>query len=105
MLGEWAGSAGTVAHRFRSAGQRRVTPVVSRCRCSMSPAAALCVLSGLPAAGKSRLARELRGRARARGWRTLLVTYDDLIPARDWRQVRLSSHYHKHIKQSIYSVL
>ncbi|XP_052426695.1 L-seryl-tRNA(Sec) kinase isoform X2 [Carassius gibelio] len=52
----------------------------------MCPAAALCVLSGLPAAGKSRLARELRERAQARGWRTLLVTYDDLIPAGDWRQ-------------------
>ncbi len=93
MLGEWAGSARTAVHSFRSAGQRRVTPVV--CRCRMGYAAALCVLSGLPAAGKSRLARELRGRAQARGWMTLLVTYDDLIPARDWQQVRFASHYHK----------
>ncbi|XP_042611263.1 L-seryl-tRNA(Sec) kinase isoform X4 [Cyprinus carpio] len=53
----------------------------------MSPGAAcLCVLCGLPAAGKSRLARELRGRAQTRGWRTLLVTYDELIPARDWQE-------------------
>ncbi|XP_057215018.1 L-seryl-tRNA(Sec) kinase isoform X2 [Triplophysa rosa] len=46
----------------------------------------LCVLCGLPAAGKSRLADVLRGRARSRGWETLLVTYDELIPARDWRE-------------------
>ncbi|XP_043087064.1 L-seryl-tRNA(Sec) kinase isoform X2 [Puntigrus tetrazona] len=58
----------------------------------MNDAAALCVLSGLPAAGKSRLARELRGRAWARGWRTLLVTYDELIPARDWRQSEWKQH-------------
>ncbi|KAA0724807.1 L-seryl-tRNA(Sec) kinase [Triplophysa tibetana] len=44
----------------------------------------LCVLCGLPAAGKSRLAEVLRVRARSRGWETLLVTYDELIPARDW---------------------
>ncbi|XP_056626679.1 L-seryl-tRNA(Sec) kinase isoform X2 [Triplophysa dalaica] len=46
----------------------------------------LCVLCGLPAAGKSRLAEVLRGQARSRGWETLLVTYDELIPARDWRE-------------------
>lgn len=45
-----------------------------------------CVLCGLPAAGKSSLAEVLRGRARSRGWDTLLVTYDELIPARDWRE-------------------
>ncbi|XP_050980024.1 L-seryl-tRNA(Sec) kinase isoform X2 [Labeo rohita] len=59
----------------------------------MSPAAAcLCVLCGLPAAGKSRLAGELRGRAQARGWRTLLVTYDELIPARDWQESEWKQH-------------
>ncbi|XP_026077974.1 L-seryl-tRNA(Sec) kinase-like isoform X2 [Carassius auratus] len=59
----------------------------------MSPAAAcLCVLCGLPAAGKTRLARELRGRAQTRGWRTLLVTYDELIPARDWQESEWKWH-------------
>ncbi|KAK2875980.1 hypothetical protein Q8A67_020076 [Cirrhinus molitorella] len=59
----------------------------------MSPAAAcLCVLCGLPAAGKSCLAGELRGRAQTRGWRTLLVTYDELIPARDWQESEWKQH-------------
>ncbi|XP_048025731.1 L-seryl-tRNA(Sec) kinase-like isoform X1 [Megalobrama amblycephala] len=59
----------------------------------MSPApACLCVLCGLPAAGKSRLARELRGHAHALGWRTLLVTYDELIPARDWQETEWKQH-------------
>ncbi|XP_016111107.1 L-seryl-tRNA(Sec) kinase isoform X2 [Sinocyclocheilus grahami] len=58
----------------------------------MSPAAAcLGVLCGLPAAGKSRLARELRG-THTRGWRTLLVTYDELIPARDWQECEWKQH-------------
>ncbi|XP_016323868.1 L-seryl-tRNA(Sec) kinase [Sinocyclocheilus anshuiensis] len=58
----------------------------------MSPAAAcLGVLCGLPAAGKSRLARELRG-TQTRGWRTLLVTYDELIPARDWQECEWKQH-------------
>ncbi|XP_051530265.1 L-seryl-tRNA(Sec) kinase-like [Myxocyprinus asiaticus] len=53
----------------------------------MFPArACLCVLCGLPAAGKSRLAQVLREHAQSRGWKTLLVTYDELIPASDWRE-------------------
>ncbi|KAG8008634.1 L-seryl-tRNA(Sec) kinase [Nibea albiflora] len=40
----------------------------------------LCVLCGLPAAGKSTLARELLSTAARRGWRAGLVPYDDLIP-------------------------
>ncbi|XP_056089758.1 L-seryl-tRNA(Sec) kinase [Rhinichthys klamathensis goyatoka] len=59
----------------------------------MSPArACLCVLCGLPAAGKSRLAHELRSHAHGLGWRTLLVTYDELIPARDWQETEWKQH-------------
>lgn len=45
----------------------------------------LCVLCGLPAAGKSTLARELVGAAAHRGWRAGLVPYDDLIPEEAFR--------------------
>lgn len=41
----------------------------------------LCVLCGLPAAGKSTLARALRRRLPQRpGWACALLTYDELIP-------------------------
>ncbi|XP_056152907.1 L-seryl-tRNA(Sec) kinase [Lampris incognitus] len=43
--------------------------------------ACLCVLCGLPAAGKSTLARNLGGVATERGWRVVAVCYDDLIPS------------------------
>uniref|UniRef100_A0A1A7WRI1 Phosphoseryl-tRNA kinase n=1 Tax=Iconisemion striatum TaxID=60296 RepID=A0A1A7WRI1_9TELE len=42
--------------------------------------ACLCVLCGLPAAGKSTLARRISGTATELGWRAALVQYDDLIP-------------------------
>ncbi|XP_039990418.1 L-seryl-tRNA(Sec) kinase [Xiphias gladius] len=42
--------------------------------------ACLCVLCGLPAAGKSTLARTTLGAAAERGWRATVVPYDDLIP-------------------------
>ncbi|XP_034564436.1 L-seryl-tRNA(Sec) kinase [Notolabrus celidotus] len=42
--------------------------------------ACLCVLCGLPAAGKSTLARGLLGTAARLGWRAAVVQYDDLIP-------------------------
>ncbi|XP_056324936.1 L-seryl-tRNA(Sec) kinase [Danio aesculapii] len=59
----------------------------------MAPArACLCLLFGLPAAGKSRLAEQLRGHAHSRGWRTLTVTYDLLIPERDWRETEWKQH-------------
>ncbi|CAM4712782.1 unnamed protein product [Leuciscus chuanchicus] len=54
--------------------------------------ACLCVLCGLPAAGKSRLAHELRSHAHGLGWMTLLVTYDELIPARDWQETEWKQH-------------
>ncbi|XP_075950031.1 L-seryl-tRNA(Sec) kinase [Anarhichas minor] len=41
--------------------------------------ACLCVLCGLPAAGKSTLAREVLSTAAQRGWRASVVPYDDLI--------------------------
>ncbi|XP_038613600.1 L-seryl-tRNA(Sec) kinase isoform X2 [Tachyglossus aculeatus] len=42
---------------------------------------ALCLLCGLPAAGKSTLARSLRdGLRRGRGWSCVVITYDDVIP-------------------------
>lgn len=44
------------------------------------PPACLCVLCGLPAAGKSTLAREVLSSAAQRGWRAGVVPYDDLIP-------------------------
>uniref|UniRef100_UPI0037E86764 L-seryl-tRNA(Sec) kinase n=1 Tax=Semicossyphus pulcher TaxID=241346 RepID=UPI0037E86764 len=42
--------------------------------------ACLCVLCGLPAAGKSTLAREVLSTAAQHGWRASVVPYDDLIP-------------------------
>ncbi|KAK5851000.1 hypothetical protein PBY51_001828 [Eleginops maclovinus] len=42
--------------------------------------ACLCVLCGLPAAGKSSLARRVLSSAAQRGWRASVVPYDDLIP-------------------------
>ncbi|KAK2820522.1 hypothetical protein Q5P01_023481 [Channa striata] len=43
-------------------------------------AACLCVLCGLPAAGKSSLARTVVSTAARYGWRAAVVPYDDLIP-------------------------
>lgn len=43
-------------------------------------AACLCVLCGLPAAGKSTLAGEVLRTAALAGWRFVVVPYDDLIP-------------------------
>lgn len=43
-------------------------------------AACLCVLCGLPAAGKSTLARTVLSTAAQHGWRVAVVPYDDLIP-------------------------
>lgn len=40
----------------------------------------LCVLCGLPAAGKSSLARQVLSTAARSGWRAAVVPYDDLIP-------------------------
>lgn len=42
--------------------------------------ACLCVLCGLPAAGKSTLAGELLRTATLAGWRYAVIPYDDLIP-------------------------
>uniref|UniRef100_A0A3B5L4G7 Phosphoseryl-tRNA kinase n=1 Tax=Xiphophorus couchianus TaxID=32473 RepID=A0A3B5L4G7_9TELE len=42
--------------------------------------ACLCVLCGLPAAGKSTLTRRIVGTAAERGWRAAVVSYDELIP-------------------------
>ncbi|XP_029383600.1 L-seryl-tRNA(Sec) kinase [Echeneis naucrates] len=44
--------------------------------------ACLCVLCGLPAAGKSTLARTVLRTAAESGWRATVVPYDDLIPDR-----------------------
>lgn len=40
----------------------------------------LVVLCGLPAVGKSSLAREVRGAAAGLGWRSAALSYDELIP-------------------------
>lgn len=50
--------------------------VGAQCR----PPACLCVLCGLPAAGKSTLAGEVLRTAALVGWRSTVVPYDDLIP-------------------------
>ncbi|TWW81970.1 L-seryl-tRNA(Sec) kinase [Takifugu flavidus] len=42
--------------------------------------ACLCVLCGLPAAGKSTLAGEVLRTAALAGWRSAVIPYDDLIP-------------------------
>uniref|UniRef100_A0A3P8TR82 Phosphoseryl-tRNA kinase n=1 Tax=Amphiprion percula TaxID=161767 RepID=A0A3P8TR82_AMPPE len=47
--------------------------------------ACLCVLCGLPAAGKSTLARSLLSSAAQLGWRAAVVPYDDLIPEESFR--------------------
>ncbi|XP_028287783.1 L-seryl-tRNA(Sec) kinase [Parambassis ranga] len=47
--------------------------------------ACLCVLCGLPAAGKSTLARKIFSTAAQSGWRVTVVPYDDLIPERAFR--------------------
>ncbi|XP_076615931.1 L-seryl-tRNA(Sec) kinase [Chaetodon auriga] len=44
------------------------------------PPACLCVLCGLPAAGKSTLAHQVLSTAAQHGWRVSVVPYDDLIP-------------------------
>ncbi|XP_029934258.1 L-seryl-tRNA(Sec) kinase [Myripristis murdjan] len=44
------------------------------------PAACLCVLCGLPAAGKSTLARTVCSLAAQHGWSSTVLPYDDLIP-------------------------
>ncbi|XP_065602493.1 L-seryl-tRNA(Sec) kinase [Cyrtonyx montezumae] len=47
--------------------------------------AVLCVLCGLPAAGKSTLGRALRRQLPLRqGWDCALLAYDDLIPQEEW---------------------
>lgn len=48
--------------------------------CVARAPACLCVLCGLPAAGKSSLARTILCVAARRGWRAVVVPYDDLIP-------------------------
>lgn len=42
--------------------------------------ACLCVFCGLPAAGKSTLARDVLRTAALAGWRSAVVSYDNLIP-------------------------
>lgn len=44
--------------------------------------ACLCVFCGLPAAGKSTLARDVLRAAALAGWRAAVVPYDTLIPDR-----------------------
>ncbi|XP_061763582.1 L-seryl-tRNA(Sec) kinase [Nerophis ophidion] len=48
--------------------------------CVHRPRACLCVLCGLPAAGKSSLSRTLCLSASRSGWRVAVVHYDELIP-------------------------
>uniref|UniRef100_A0A8C4SET7 Phosphoseryl-tRNA kinase n=2 Tax=Erpetoichthys calabaricus TaxID=27687 RepID=A0A8C4SET7_ERPCA len=45
----------------------------------MHPSAILCLLSGLPAAGKSTLARCLVSALRSRSWPCFVISYDDII--------------------------
>lgn len=47
--------------------------------------ACLCVLCGLPAAGKSTFATGLVSAAVQRGWRAAVIPYDDLIPDEAFR--------------------
>ncbi|XP_069548013.1 L-seryl-tRNA(Sec) kinase [Brachyistius frenatus] len=47
--------------------------------------ACLCLLCGLPAAGKSTLAGRILGAAALQGWRASVVPYDDLIPEQAFR--------------------
>ncbi|CAL8282438.1 unnamed protein product [Merluccius merluccius] len=54
-----------------------------------SPPACLCVLCGLPAAGKSSLARTVAVMAATRGWRVAVIHYDDLVPESAFRMKAL----------------
>ncbi len=47
---------------------------------AVGPAACLCVLCGLPAAGKTTMSRKILSTAALHGWRATVVPYDDLIP-------------------------
>ncbi|XP_061565373.1 L-seryl-tRNA(Sec) kinase isoform X1 [Cololabis saira] len=51
--------------------------------------ACLCVLCGLPAAGKSALAAGVLGAAAEQGWRAAVLPYDDLIPEQAFQTRRL----------------
>ncbi|XP_007420842.1 L-seryl-tRNA(Sec) kinase [Python bivittatus] len=51
----------------------------------------LCVLCGLPAAGKTRTAQALSSSLRKRkGWSCILLTYDSLIPLEAFSQIEIS---------------
>ncbi|KAM9716768.1 L-seryl-tRNA(Sec) kinase [Menidia menidia] len=60
--------------------------------------ACLCVLCGLPAAGKSTLARRVLEASAEYGWRATVVPYDDLIPGAAFRTTEgehgLEQHTH-----------
>ncbi|KAM9831758.1 L-seryl-tRNA(Sec) kinase [Neosynchiropus ocellatus] len=53
----------------------------------------ICVLCGLPAAGKSTLSREVSRAAAKFDWRTSVVTYDDLIPDQAFTELPLDGVY------------
>lgn len=58
----------------------------------LSPAC-LCLLLGLPAAGKSTLAKELAAAAVQRGWKAAVIPYDDLIPEEAFRARKAEDNF------------
>ncbi|XP_075999663.1 L-seryl-tRNA(Sec) kinase [Genypterus blacodes] len=60
--------------------------------CVLRPSVCLCVLCGLPAAGKSTLGRAICSLAAQRGWRSAVIPYDDLIPDQAFQPRLLEEH-------------
>lgn len=56
----------------------------------------LCVLCGLPAAGKSSVARMVGSAAAQLGWRAALLSYDDLIPEHAYMTAPEEDHAETH---------
>ena len=51
----------------------------------------LCLLCGLPAAGKTTLVQALSNHTALRGWKTLSLIYDELIPQEAFSKVYMES--------------
>ncbi|XP_061491737.1 L-seryl-tRNA(Sec) kinase [Rhineura floridana] len=70
----------------------KATPMAEQLRNAGGHQLGLCVLCGLPAAGKTTMGQALSQFLRKRkGWQCVLLTYDDLIPSEAFNQLKESS--------------